>query len=74
MQKSNKKLETFYAENRQEWREWLQENYHISTGVWLVYYKVKSGKPSIRYQEAVKEALCFGWIDRLRVNIFCLRY
>ncbi|MDJ0631685.1 MAG: YdeI/OmpD-associated family protein [Xenococcaceae cyanobacterium MO_188.B29] len=63
MPKSHKQLDTFYAANRQEWREWLQENHSISTGVWLVYYKVKSGKPSIRYPEAVKEALCFGWID-----------
>ncbi len=63
MPKSPKQLDTFYAVNRQEWREWLQENHSIFTGVWLVYYKVKSGKPSIRYPEAVKEALCFGWID-----------
>lgn len=63
MSKVNKQLETFYATNRQEWREWLKENYQASTGVWLVYYKVKTGKPSIRYTEAVKEALCFGWID-----------
>ncbi len=63
MSKVNKQLETFYATNCQEWREWLKENYQASTGVWLVYYKVKTGKPSIRYTEAVKEALCFGWID-----------
>lgn len=63
MSKINKQLETFYATNRQAWRKWLEENHHTSTGVWLVYYKVKSGKPSIRYPEAVKEALCFGWID-----------
>ncbi|MBD2500364.1 YdeI/OmpD-associated family protein [Anabaena azotica] len=55
-------LPTFHAVNRQEWREWLERNYQTA-GVWLVYYKVKSGKPSIRYSEAVKEALCFGWID-----------
>lgn len=56
-------LQTFHATNRQEWREWLERNYQSAIGVWLVYYKVKSGKPSIRYSEAVKEALCFGWID-----------
>ena len=56
-------LQTFHAANRQEWREWLERNYQSAIGVWLVYYKVKSGKPSIRYSEAVKEALCFGWID-----------
>ncbi len=59
----NNKLLTIYANNRQQWREWLEENHQTSSGIWLVYYKVKSGKPSIKYNEAVKEALCFGWID-----------
>jgi uncharacterized protein YdeI (YjbR/CyaY-like superfamily) len=56
-------LETFHAPNRQAWREWLENNHQNYIGVWLIYYKVKSGKPSIKYNEAVKEALCFGWID-----------
>ena len=56
-------LGTFQAVDRQAWRDWLQQNHQNTKGVWLVYYKVKSGKPSIRYEEAVKEALCFGWID-----------
>lgn len=60
---SNNQLETFQARDRQEWREWLEKNYRTSLGVWLIYYKVKSGKPSVQYSEAVKEALCFGWID-----------
>jgi uncharacterized protein YdeI (YjbR/CyaY-like superfamily) len=56
-------LETVYAKDRQEWREWLEKNHHSYVGIWLIYYKVKSGKPSVKYSEAVKEALCFGWID-----------
>lgn len=60
---SNNQLETFQARDRQQWREWLEKNYRTSVGVWLIYYKVKSGKPSVQYSEAVKEALCFGWID-----------
>lgn len=56
-------LKSFQAFNRQAWRNWLVENHQQSHGVWLVYYKVKSQKPSIRYPEAVREALCFGWID-----------
>lgn len=63
MSKSGRELEIFYAKDRQAWREWLQKNHLTSNGIWLMYYKVKSGKPSIRYSEAVKEALCFGWID-----------
>jgi len=63
MPKFDDQLETIYATNRQAWREWLSQNHRISPGIWLIYYKVKSGKPSVQYSEAVKEALCFGWID-----------
>jgi uncharacterized protein YdeI (YjbR/CyaY-like superfamily) len=63
MPKSNIQLGTIYAQDRKEWRKWLEENHHLSPGIWLIYYKVKSDKPSVRYSEAVKEALCFGWID-----------
>jgi len=56
-------FQTIYASDRREWRRWLEENHQNSIGVWLIYYKVGSGKPSVLYPEAVKEALCFGWID-----------
>jgi uncharacterized protein YdeI (YjbR/CyaY-like superfamily) len=56
-------LKTVYAQNRQEWRLWLEKNYDSYIGIWLIYYKIKSGKLSVKYTEAVKEALCFGWID-----------
>ncbi|MFN6537541.1 MAG: YdeI/OmpD-associated family protein [Nostoc sp. EkiNYC01] len=61
--KVNNEFPTFCPNSREEWRQWLETNHHTSSGVWLIYYKVKSGKPSVRYSEAVKEALCFGWID-----------
>lgn len=63
MPKFDDQLETIYASDRASWREWLAKNHRTSPGVWLIYYKVKSGKPSVRYKDAVKEALCFGWID-----------
>jgi len=63
MPKFDETLETVYASDRQAWRQWLERNHRTSPGIWLIYYKVKSGKPSIQYSEAVKEALCFGWID-----------
>lgn len=56
-------LESIYASDRAVWRSWLERNHLTSSGIWLIYYKVKSGKPSVLYAEAVKEALCFGWID-----------
>ena len=63
MSKSDEKLKTVYASDRNQWRVWLEKNHRTSLCVWLVYYKVKSGKLSVRYSEAVREALCFGWID-----------
>ncbi len=63
MPKFDDQLESIYASDRKTWRKWLSNNHLTSRGIWLIYYKVKSGKPSVKYSEAVKEALCFGWID-----------
>jgi uncharacterized protein YdeI (YjbR/CyaY-like superfamily) len=52
-----------YAKNRKEWRGWLEKNHTKSKNVWLILYHKDSGKPSVTYDEAVEEALCFGWID-----------
>jgi uncharacterized protein YdeI (YjbR/CyaY-like superfamily) len=49
--------------SRAEWREWLISNHLRTTGVWLVSYKKATGKPRFEYDDAVEEALCFGWID-----------
>src|SRR5919199_1970053 len=54
---------TIYAESRTAWRKWLAENHQIEKRVWLTIYKKDSGTPSVTYDEAVDEALCFGWID-----------
>jgi uncharacterized protein YdeI (YjbR/CyaY-like superfamily) len=56
-------LERYEAGNRKDWREWLARNHATAPGVWLVSYKKSSGKQGLRYDEAVEEALCFGWID-----------
>ncbi len=66
MPKLDDRLATFYASDRNQWREWLKQNHRTSSCIWLVYYKVKSGKPSVRYSEAVKEALCFGWVENAK--------
>jgi uncharacterized protein YdeI (YjbR/CyaY-like superfamily) len=49
--------------DRDEWRAWLEEQHQTESEVWLIYYKKHTGKQSIRYEDAVEEALCFGWID-----------
>jgi len=58
-------MNTYYAENREEWRNWLIDNHQTSGGIWLIYYKVHTGVPCISYGESVEEAICFGWIDGL---------
>lgn len=55
----------FHAPDRQAWREWLQNHGHDTKEIWLRYYKKASGVPSVSYDDAVEEALCFGWIDGL---------
>ena len=58
-------MKQVYVKNRKEWREWLQKNHDRSNGIWLVFYKGHTGKPTLEYDEAVEEALCFGWIDSI---------
>ena len=67
-------MNTFYPENRQQWREWLDKNHDIESSVWLIYYKKGSGKPSVTYSDAVDEALCFGWIDSKVKSIDAEKY
>ena len=49
--------------SRAEWRAWLEANHRDSAGVWLVSWKKRAARPTVAYEEAVEEALCYGWID-----------
>lgn len=53
----------FIAKNREDWRDWLKKNHLQETKVILIKYKKHTGKHSITNKEAMKEAICFGWID-----------
>jgi uncharacterized protein YdeI (YjbR/CyaY-like superfamily) len=53
------------VQDRQEWRRWLEEHHAASAGVWLVFYKGRTRNQGIAYEDSVREALCFGWIDSL---------
>jgi len=55
----------FHPLVRQEWREWLEKNHDKFDGIWFVYFKKSANKSRVTYDEAVEEALCFGWIDSL---------
>ena len=54
---------TLYVTTRQAWRSWLAKHHATEKEIWLVYHKKHTGKPSIPYNDAVEEALCYGWID-----------
>jgi len=58
-----KELPEIYFKSDVEWRTWLLENHDVNNGIYLIFYKVESKIPSMRWEEAVKVALCFGWID-----------
>lgn len=56
-------IESHYFKTDTEWRQWLSKNYDIDKGIYLIFYKLKHENLSMRWEEAVKVALCFGWID-----------
>ena len=60
-----KELELIYFPNKEEFRNWLQKHHGTSPGIWLVFYKKHIKTDCIKYDEALEEALCFGWIDSI---------
>ncbi len=66
--------ETLYVATRTDWRDWLAAHHADKSEIWLVSYRKHTGRPSISYNDAVEEALCFGWIDSTRKRIDQDRY
>ena len=62
-------METVFAKDRAEWRKWLAKNFERADEIWLVFYKKASGKPTVSYDHAVEEALCFGWVDGMKKKL-----
>ena len=60
-----KELGTLEIRNRRQWRTWLEKNQSSNPGIWLIFHKDHTGVESIAYEDSVREALCFGWIDSL---------
>ncbi len=58
-------LMTLRVTSRRQWRAWLARHHTSSPGVWFVFFKAHTGEKSIPYEDMVREALCFGWIDSL---------
>lgn len=65
---------TLYVRNRAAWRRWLRKHHSSVKEIWLIYYKKASGKPRVPYNDAVDEALCYGWIDSILKPIDEMKY
>ena len=59
------------------WRRWLNTNHATVSEVWVLFYKKaaqRSGRPTLTYENAVEQAICFGWIDGLKRRVDDERY
>ncbi len=60
---SNETAETLDPKDRASWRAWLSKNHVSSSGTWVMIQKKESRSPGLFLEDAVEEAICFGWID-----------
>ena len=71
-------MEVLFFKTPEEFRNWLEINSEMISELWVGYYKISTGKPSVTYSNALDEALCYGWIDGLRKSIdessYCIRF
>jgi uncharacterized protein YdeI (YjbR/CyaY-like superfamily) len=72
-------MKLVHVSTRDQWRRWLIKNHEKeNAGIWLAFYRKQTGRPSLDYEEAVEEALCFGWIDslikRIDDNKYCRKF
>ena len=67
-------MKTFVARTANQWRTWLEAHHESESEVWLVFHKRHTGVPSIAYEDAIDEALCFGWVDSLIKRLDDARY
>lgn len=64
-----KEIQEHYFKNDSAWRAWLHENHDVQKGIYLIFYAVSHDNESMRWEEAVRVALCYGWIDSTVKNI-----
>jgi len=69
-----KDLEHIYFNNRESFRSWLEKNHNKSIGIWMIFYRKQKDNECIKYNEALEEALCFGWIDSIIKKVDDDRY
>lgn len=68
------RLREIHPKTRAGWRSWLQKHHATSDGVWLIYWRASTGKRRLSWEDAVREALCFGWIDSKSKSLDATRY
>jgi uncharacterized protein YdeI (YjbR/CyaY-like superfamily) len=69
-----KVTETLHVDTREKWRRWLETHHRDRSEIWLVSYRKHTGRTILPYNDAVEEALCFGWIDSTRKTVDEDRY
>lgn len=62
-------MQEYYFKNDEDWRKWLHNNHEQTEGIYLIFYAVSHENESMRWEEAVRVALCYGWIDSTVKNI-----
>jgi uncharacterized protein YdeI (YjbR/CyaY-like superfamily) len=62
-------MSPIFFSNQNEFRDWLDKNHKKERELWVGYYRVATGKPSMTWSESVDQALCFGWIDGIRKKV-----
>ena len=67
-------LTTLEVRSREEWRNWLREHHDSVQAIWLVFHKRRPVEASFTYEDAMEEALCYGWIDSLVKRLDDERY
>lgn len=71
---STKAIRTLDTRTREKWRKWLAEHHDSDSEIWLIFHKRHTGVHSLTYEDAVREALCYGWIDSILRRLDDARY
>lgn len=64
----------YTPKNRADWRRWLKINHEKASEIWLVFRKKHTKNPNLSYNDAVEEAVCFGWVDGMKRSVDEDRY
>jgi len=71
-------MKLVFFSTQKDLRKWFEKKHKKEKELFVGYYKISSGKPSVTWSESVDEALCFGWIDGIRRSVdeesYCIRF